>query len=116
MHQNGCPWDQYAAINAAKFGYLDILKYLHQNGCPWNELAFKTSSLEVVQYLYQNGCPWSQSIWYYLVVDRYLEIIKYLYENGFPCNENECLDVALVYNYYDIVDYFREKMLQTSNQ
>ena len=39
LHQNGCPWNEDACLEAAECGHFEILKYLLQNGCPWNEEA-----------------------------------------------------------------------------
>mgnify|MGYP003969262511 CR=1 FL=1 len=38
--ENGCPWDRWACIYAAKNNNLEMLKYLHENGCPWDEWAY----------------------------------------------------------------------------
>ena len=46
---------------AAKFGHLDILKYLHENGAPWNSwtcfYARENNHLECLNYAKENGCP-----------------------------------------------------------
>ena len=35
LHENGCPWDQWAYLDAEENGQLDCLDYLHKNGCPY---------------------------------------------------------------------------------
>ena len=42
MHENGCPWDEYATNVAACEGHLECLKYLHQNGCPWGKVSIRS--------------------------------------------------------------------------
>ncbi len=37
MHENGCPWDLWTCLYAAKYGSLECLKYAHENGCPWDK-------------------------------------------------------------------------------
>ena len=51
-------FDEYACNNAAKYGHLEVLKYLHENGCPCTEAA-RNGKLNCLKYLHENGCPWS---------------------------------------------------------
>ena len=77
-------WDDLQTIshNAAKNGYLNVLKYARANGCSWNEetcaIAAEGGHLEVLKYLHENGCPWDA--YARVLARRYLqgEVIRYL--------------------------------------
>ena len=34
---NGCPWDRWACMRAARGGHLEVLQWARANGCPWDE-------------------------------------------------------------------------------
>ena len=53
-------------LEAARFGHLEVLKYLRKNGWPWNTTActFAVSDghLEVLKYLHENKLPWNPEV------------------------------------------------------
>jgi hypothetical protein len=64
LHENGCPWNEWACANAALGGHLEVLKYLHENGCPWNEDACTNAAsgghVNIMKYLLEKTCPLSR--------------------------------------------------------
>jgi hypothetical protein len=61
LHENRCPWDEYACALAAGSGQLACLKYLHENGCPWDRRACESAAQygrrDCLEYVHKNGCP-----------------------------------------------------------
>ena len=37
LHENGCKWDRWTCIGAAKNGHIECLIYAHENGCSWDK-------------------------------------------------------------------------------
>jgi len=128
LHENGCPWDEWACRAAAEGGQLECLKYLHENGCPWDEWACRAAALrghlECLKYLHENGCPWnawtcraaaegghllSRRLIHSLYDHqrRNLECLKYLHENGCPWN-SYCFDAAITSRDLGCVKYCHE--------
>ena len=109
LYKKGMPWDEYACLNAAYNGCLDIIKYFHNNGYPWNESlcegAAYSNSLDILKYFHENGCPWDESTCIVAARDGYLNILKYACENGCPYSIQELYDVANHYKRLDIVEY-----------
>ena len=59
------PWNEFTCRNAAKFGHLELLKWLHEQGCPWDCLTFSNAAgfgnIEMLEWLYQMKCPWDST-------------------------------------------------------
>jgi ankyrin repeat protein len=77
-------------IIAAKFGYLEIVKYFHQNG---------------VNISADNNCAFESTI-----RNGHLEVVKYFHENGANIKTVDSFAIIWAdYNgYFDIVNYFCE--------
>ena len=59
-----CDIDSHTAMEVAKDGKLEVLKYLVEIGCKLDErccsLAAGSGYLKVLQWLVDNGCPWNR--------------------------------------------------------
>jgi ankyrin repeat protein len=71
---------------AARYGHLDIIKYLHQIGavmhgfaCSW---AAYNGHLDCLKYLHESGCEWDITACMEASTGDRLECLKYAYENG----------------------------------
>jgi hypothetical protein len=73
--------------DAAKAGYLELVKYLHVYGDAWSTNVYTTAvqnnRLEVVKYLYTNGCPREERAYRYAAEYGYMDMLKYMHENGY---------------------------------
>ena len=69
------------------FGHLEILKYAHENGCKWNEYtcmyAAKYGHLECLKYLHENNCPWDKDTCKYAAENGHLDCLKYASETQY---------------------------------
>jgi hypothetical protein len=82
------PWDAWTCSNAARFGNIEMLKWLHQKKCPWH--------------------PWDSSILTYVAAENgHLESLKWLHEIGIPWNEKTCA-AAATGGHIDILMWLRE--------
>jgi len=71
-------------VTAAKFGCIEIIKWLRQKGCPWDEYAFK-----------------------YAIQNDQLNVVKWLYENKCPRHTWMCIDTAAEHGRLEILKWFR---------
>ena len=93
LHQQKCPWDEFATEYAAINGHFECLKFLHENGCPWNlgiiiNKVIQSGNVEILRYLHENGCPLYENMVSYSAKYGYLECLEYLVEHGVRINEN----------------------------
>ena len=111
LHENGCPWDDWACSEAAEHGHLECLKYLHENGCPWDAdtctRAAEHGQLECLKYLHENGYPWDARTCIRAAEQGHLECLKYLHENGCPWNAYTCT-YAAAYGQLECLKYAYE--------
>ena len=74
--------------NTAKFGNLEVMKWLKDRKCLWNTCIFKcaadSGNLEVMKLLYSNGCPWNESTFNSAAMFGNLDNMKWLYLNKCP--------------------------------
>lgn len=89
---------KFAIQNAAKEGYLEILKWARSNGCHWDESTcfYATSGghLEVLKWARANGCPWNESTCAFAALKGHLEVLKWARSNGCPWDFYTCLHSA----------------------
>ena len=61
--ENGCDWDAWTCLSAARGGQLGILQWLRANGCPWDagtcHFAVDQGHVEMLRWARENGCPWN---------------------------------------------------------
>ena len=97
--------------DAAKYGYLDILKYGHKNGFRWSLeatiYAAENGHLDCLKYLHENGCDWNGSCCDDAAKNGHLDCLKYLFENGCEQNDDIC-DYAVENGHLDCLKYLRE--------
>jgi hypothetical protein len=97
-HVNGCPWDKWTCICAARGGHFDIIKYAHEHACPWDELTCAIAALwghlEVVKYGHEHGCSWDERTCSWAAEKGPLEVLKYAHEHGCPWDEGTCWKAA----------------------
>lgn len=71
---------------AAKYGYLDCLRYLHENGCEWNADTCTESAsrghLDCLKYARENGCKIDSSACRRAAHGGHFECFKYAHEQG----------------------------------
>ena len=57
----GCPWNAYTCMYAARGGHLSTLQWAHVQGCPWDantcSFAAREGHLSMLQWLREHGCP-----------------------------------------------------------
>jgi hypothetical protein len=64
--ENGdpCPWNESTCTDAARGGYLEVLKWARENNCPWNDQvciqAVNRKRLEVLKWAKENGASWNE--------------------------------------------------------
>ena len=89
--KKNCQYNEFTCTSsAAKYGHLQILKYLRSINYAWEESALINSvdsgHLEVVKYLLENNCPISEYILYIAAEsearNNKLEIFKLLFGNN----------------------------------
>lgn len=86
---NGCPLVQETCAAAAKYGGIEVVKWLYiEKECPWgpvtcaNLAAYHT--LEALQWARNQGCPWDCCVFSFLAYKGKLETIKWALEMGCP--------------------------------
>ncbi len=93
---------------AAKYGYLDILKWLRENGCPWSEdtcvAAASMGHLHILQWARENGCPWDEETCSSAAEYGHLDILQWARRNGCPWDEETCSSAA-DYGHLDILQW-----------
>jgi hypothetical protein len=77
---------------AARFGDLDIVKYLREIGCelggPWTcRQAAHNGRLEILKWLRDHGCPWDSATPTTANYHEHWDILKYAIDNGCPGSE-----------------------------
>ncbi len=114
-------------ILAARYGYLEIVKYLAENGATPGDvgilladihadydyalrLAAENGHLEVVKYLVDNGANLNADDDYALrlaALNGYLEVVKYLVENGahIGAQDDNALKSAVFNGHLEVVKY-----------
>jgi hypothetical protein len=72
----------------AKWGDLELMKWLRKKGCPWNTSVFVGAAiggnLDAMKWLRKNGCPWNALTFEYACLNGSLDNIKWLHDNGCP--------------------------------
>lgn len=97
----------YGTIYAARFGKLEILKWLVKNGYPINEdtcyNAARCDNLYILQWLRKKNCPWDGRVCEIASEYGKLEIFAWALENG--CHFDNPLGIINVNGkYYGISD------------
>eukprot|EP00752_Nemacystus_decipiens_P018239 g16367.t1 len=97
--ENGCPWDEATASEAAREGNMDILRYARRNGCPWNVLtcayAAASGNLETLKWAREEeGCGWNEATCAFAAAGGHLEVLKWVRSRGCPWGEEACASAA----------------------
>jgi len=101
--RSGCTKNKAKAINlctyAAKYGYLEVLKYAHENGCPWSSdtcaQASADGQLECLRYMHENGCSWDKSTCAGAAGGGHLDCLIFAHENGCEWDSATCAQAAM---------------------
>lgn len=76
---------------AARYGCLDILKYLHERGSnlteECSENAASNGHMDCLRYCHENGCPFSEDSWYMAAKGGYLDCLRFLCEIGISSDQ-----------------------------
>lgn len=85
MVANGCSWSVKTTDAAAKYGHLELLKYLYENGCPKDaaniaQKACFSGQIEVLKYVHEQGCLLGPQLCKIAVSMGSLECLQYLHE------------------------------------
>jgi hypothetical protein len=134
LRENGCPWDMFAfaiaslschlecikycfenslvyaglAIDAAKRGRLDIIKYAHSKNYFLGGIAISYTAfyghLECLKYMFENGGKWDKYTPQLSAKNGYLDCLSYSIENG--CDWDESTPkVAAKYSHLECFKY-----------
>ena len=102
---------KWSCRDAAKFGALNVLKWLRENRCWWDERtcenAAKNGHLEVLKWARANGYPWDEWTCIYAALGGHLEILKWARENGCPWTTRTCQYAALN-GHLELLKWLRE--------
>jgi hypothetical protein len=95
---DGCPWNKYTCVAAARAGHLHVLKWARANGCPWNEYTCMYAAggghLAVLRWARANGCPWDVWACKNAAEGGHLAVLQWLRANGCPWDECTCAYAA----------------------
>ena len=73
-------------LTAARFGNLEILKYLHENGCPWYSDTCSSAAdgghLMCLTYAHEHGCKWEEDTCSFAAKKGHIKCLKYAHENN----------------------------------
>jgi hypothetical protein len=83
---------------AAKKGYLHLLKYAYENGCPWNENTCSNAALnghlDCLKYARENGCPWNEKTCSNAALNGHIDCLKYAHKNKCLWCQTTCSKAA----------------------
>lgn len=83
-------WFGEVAGFAAKYGQLDLLKYLYSVQCSWSVhatmFAARYGHMECLRYLHEQQCPWDTSTPRMAALYGQLHCLRYALENGCACD------------------------------
>ena len=100
-----------ACGTAARWGYLEVLKWARANGCPWGSstctYAARGGNLDVLKWARANGCDWDGWTCAYAAEGGYLDVLRWARANGCPWNERTC-SYAAEGGHLDILKWARE--------
>ena len=87
----GCPRYHTMAKVAARYGQLELVKWLcGEGGFAMDEglitSAARGGNLEMIQWLRGEGCPWDFMTCYWAVDQGHVEVLRWARENGCPWN------------------------------
>jgi hypothetical protein len=92
------PWGETTCEEAARKGYLEVLKWAHTNGCPWNkrtcEAAAEGGHLNVLEWARGNGCPWDDGTTAIAARAGHLKVLRWARANNCPWNATTCAAAA----------------------
>jgi len=88
-----CPWDKRACEYAARYGHIEVLRFLRSEvpPCPWDEdacaMAAWEGQLEALQWLRGQSppCPWDQRACETAAINGQLEVLQWLRRQVPPC-------------------------------
>ena len=105
---------EYTADIAARFGYLDIVKFAHSKGCIFTTDAMNWAAcynhLPVVEFLYNHrkeGC--TTDVMDLAAENGNLEIVKFLYENIKESHSTEAFNRCSEMGHIEVAKYLYEK-------
>ncbi len=90
----------FTFANAAKYGHLEVLKWLHPT-TPCRDKNFvacsnaaKYGRLEALKWLREHEYPWHESTYIGAACAGHMEVVKWMYANGCPWSEWTCAHAA----------------------
>lgn len=96
---------------AAKYGDMEVIKWMHQNGFEWNvdvcSEAAAAGNLELLKYLHVNGCPWEEFTCTVAAEKGHLKVLQYLHEEQCPWNKSTCSEAAK-HGHLEVLRYAHE--------
>jgi hypothetical protein len=97
---------------AAKFGQLEVLRYLyHDVGCIlWEGTcasAARAGRLECLEWLREEGCPWDSTVFCGAAIGSHLQVMKWLRTQGCPWN-TWTWNCALAKNDPEVLQWLRD--------
>ena len=75
----------------ARYGNLEIMKFLAKEGCVWNEKTLKSAifseNLDCIKWLLKNGSLWNEWSFGHIAETGNLDNMKWLFKNGYSWND-----------------------------
>ena len=112
--ENGWKWYSYNwCVTAARYGKLNILKWLQEEKCPWNSdiyvHAASCGHLHILEWAVNLDPDKSllrktTEICAFAARNGHFNIVKFARENGFPWDEKTCANAAKI-GHFDILKF-----------
>jgi hypothetical protein len=103
-----------ACNTAAKYGKLDIIKWLRKNGFVWNvhtsEYAASSGDLETLKWILENGCPYDWTTCAGAASSGNIEILQWATAYGCPWNNSVMATHAAKGGNIDLLKWIRNTM------
>jgi hypothetical protein len=113
LHAQGCPWDYWVPLAAARRGLLEMLRWARQHGCNWNEYAIlsaaaSSGSLEMTIWVKQQpGVECNRAAIAAAAQQGHTAICEYLHAAQCPFDEDVC-NGAILHGHVDTLRWLRE--------
>jgi hypothetical protein len=95
---NGCPWNEWTCVLAARGGGIEVLKWARVHHCPWGSRTCASAAagghLDVLTWAREHHYPWSESTCAQAAVGGHLDVLMWAREHHCPWSEQTCAFAA----------------------
>jgi len=95
---NGCPWNEWTCVLAARGGGIEVLKWARVHHCPWDSRTCASAAagghLDVLTWAREHHYPWSESTCAQAAVGGHLDVLMWAREHHCPWSEQTCAAAA----------------------